>query len=123
MGVQNLLKRVCLEASPIPVTSILRDGKMIRSMGLITLQIRKTVRPVMEVIFEGGPRVYRAMLAITAGAAPMRKPLMKILIVAKPAMEPQLQPAQIAIIAVGAAPTAKNMPQILTTVRPVMERI
>jgi hypothetical protein len=53
----------------------------------------------------------------------MWRPSMKILIVARPAMVPQLQPAQIAIIAVGVAPTAKNMLQILTTAKHVTEMI
>jgi hypothetical protein len=71
----------------VPIPIILLDGKTISSMGLITLQIHKIVRPVMEAIFEGGPRVYRAMLAIMAGAAPTAKNITQILTTVRPVME------------------------------------
>ena len=50
MGVQNLLATVCLEVSQIIIPTILQDGKIIRSTGGTSLQIRKIVKPVMEEI-------------------------------------------------------------------------
>lgn len=114
MGVQNLFQMACLKV----ITTILQDGKTIRNTELITLQIRKIVGPVMEAIFKGDPRVYRAMLAIMAGVAHMR---VRISIPVKPVTD-QLQPVQIVIIPAGAARTAKNMPQILITAKRATER-
>jgi hypothetical protein len=67
--------------------TILRDGKIIRSTELITLQIRKIVEPVMAMIFKGVPQMYHAEVAITAaGAAPTAKLMPKIPTTAKPVM-------------------------------------
>ena len=121
MGVQNLLKTVCLEVSPNLVTTIQLDGKMTPSMGVTSRRIHKIVRPVMERIWKGVPRVYHAQLVIMAGVAPMGMPLMKILIAVKPVMVTQLQRVQIAITAAGVEPTAKNMLQILSTAKAVTE--
>ena len=48
MGVQNLLKGVCLEVSQILIPTIQLDGKMTHSMGVTSLRIHKIVRPVTE---------------------------------------------------------------------------
>jgi len=121
------LKKVCPERPQILVRihTILKDGKIIPSMGLTTLQIRRTVKPVTGTISKAGPRVYHAQVAIiVAGPAPTRMPLMMILIVANPVMAtPQAHGVEIVITAAGPALMAKNMLQILTTVRYVTDKI
>jgi len=64
MDAQKHLKRVCLEVSPILVTTIQRDGKMIPSMGVTSVQIRKIVKPVTERIWKEAPQVYHALPAM-----------------------------------------------------------
>ncbi len=118
MGVHNLLKRVCLKV----ISTILRDGKIIRSTEMSSLQILKTVEPVMGKTLKGVPRVYHAVLAIMTGVAPMRLRLTKTPVLAKAVKVTQLQRVQIAITAAGVEPTAKNMLQILTTARRVTQR-
>jgi hypothetical protein len=86
-------------------------------------QILTTVRRVMERTWQEASWRHHAQVAIIAdGLVPMQMPLMKTLLVAKPAMVLQLQRVQIVIIVAGVAPTAKNMPQILRTAKHVTER-
>ena len=119
MDVQNHLKTVCLEVSPIIVTTIQLDGKMTPSTGVTTPQIHKIVRPVTGRIWKGAPRVYHAQLVIMAGVAPMGMPLMKILIAVKPVMVTQLHRVQIVIIAKPLASTVL----IVTRTLPGLTRI
>jgi hypothetical protein len=92
--------------------------KVVIMTGVAHMRVRISI-PVKPVTNQSQPV---GIVIIPAGVAPMRMPSMKILIVAKPAMVPQLQRAQIAITAVGAAPTAKNMLQMLKTARHATER-
>ncbi len=105
MDVQNLLKRVCLEMSPLLAPTILPDGKIILNMAVITLQTHKIARSVMERIWEGVPQVYHAEVAITAaGLELMGRHLPQILTTVRPVMVPtwkevsRLYHAQIVII-------------------------
>ena len=88
MDVQNHLKTVCLEVSPILVTTIQLDGKMTHSMGVTTLQIHRIVRLVTERIWKGAPRVYHAQLVTMAdGPAPTAKNMLQTLTTAKAVTE------------------------------------
>jgi hypothetical protein len=89
MDVQNLLKRVCLEVSPLLSPTTLLDGKIILNMAVITVQTHKIARPVMERIWEAVPQAYHAHRVITAaGLEPMGRHLPQILTTVRPVMVP-----------------------------------